>query len=300
MNGAREADNPQPADVQFPCDYCEQPLAAPPDMIGQSIACPACGATIVIPRPEPPALPPLPFRPLRPSQRPRYRVTLTKRDTSDPIGRRLLELLIQITADGELSLGEIEQLKALLDEAMQSSAIPAIGFLTESLAEIMDDGRITMDERLELLDAIERVLPAGLRTAAQAKRRKAGEIAPAAADDDTDRASGRQLAYIRALGGVPLERMSFEEASAMIDELKMGQRPTSRQLMVLRFWNRLDLADLTREEVSQWMDQWYAGDPDRLRAWELFKSHTEDSGRQGDPERVPLGAGGRYLIAVRG
>jgi hypothetical protein len=65
--------------------------------------------------------------------------------------------------------------------------------------------------------------------------------------------------------------------------------------MVLRFWNRLDLAESSKWDVSQWLNHFYEEDPRRQQAWETFKKEIGDDGSQDDPSLVPLGAGEAYL-----
>ena len=81
----------------------------------------------------------------------------------------------------------------------------------------------------------------------------------------------------------------------MIEELLGRQQPTPRQMMILRFWNRMDLAQSSKEEVSDWLSQFYEQDPRRKEAWETYKHDSADDGSQHDPSCVPLGAGEHYL-----
>lgn len=77
-------------------------------------------------------------------------------------------------------------------------------------------------------------------------------------------------------------------------------------MMVLRFWNRMDLAERDREEVSEWLDDWHESswmnEPSlrRLCAWELFKIDHPEFGSDGEgaPDAVPLGVGEEYLKRV--
>lgn len=71
--------------------------------------------------------------------------------------------------------------------------------------------------------------------------------------------------------------------------------------MVLRFWNRTDLLNAGVEGISNWMDQWYEEDPDRLVSWELWKKDAGDNGSRSPSEvpAVPLGAGFDYLKRVK-
>lgn len=117
------------------------------------------------------------------------------------------------------------------------------------------------------------------------------------------RATEKQMEYIRILGANPPPGLSKADASSLIEELHAKRReasaknqpPSSRQIMVLRFWNRLDLAQSSKWEVEQWLDQFYAEDPRRKEAWTEFKLENGDDGSQRDPSWVTIGLGDSYL-----
>lgn len=117
------------------------------------------------------------------------------------------------------------------------------------------------------------------------------------------KATERQLQFIRDLGGNPPEGISRAGAEVLISQLLVKQResfdkeqpPTPRQVMVLRFWNRMDLASTSKWEVTNWLSQFYAEDSRRLAAWEMFKAEIGDDGSQRDPSFVPIGTGMEYL-----
>jgi len=110
-----------------------------------------------------------------------------------------------------------------------------------------------------------------------------------------DPATDRQLEYIRHLGGdIPIG-LTKSNASLIIDHLtEHPNQPTSRQIMVLRFWNRMDLANLSRREIAEWQNRFYAEDPLRKAAWTLYKFKTKDDGSQHDPSWVEIGAGENF------
>ena len=120
-------------------------------------------------------------------------------------------------------------------------------------------------------------------------------------------ATERQMEYIRSLGGNPRPGLSRAEAEELIPQLQtkqyqtlaQQQPPTQRQMMVLRFWNRTDLAQASKWEVEQWLTKFYDEDTRRRKAWELFKAKAGDDGSQHDPSFVPLGAGENYLKRVK-
>jgi hypothetical protein len=84
-------------------------------------------------------------------------------------GAELLVLCETITADGSVTADEAEQLRAWLDDNA-STDLPAVQFLAETVNRILADGHVTPDERRELHQALERVLPPETRQ--QAKQRR--------------------------------------------------------------------------------------------------------------------------------
>jgi hypothetical protein len=116
-------------------------------------------------------------------------------------------------------------------------------------------------------------------------------------------ATEKQIHFIRELGGHPTAAISHQAASELIETLLVARRveqarnnpPTPRQTMVLRFWNRTDLAGTSQLEVEQWLSQFYQENPRRKAAWELFKKENGDDGSQGDPSWIPIGIGDSYL-----
>ena len=210
------------------------------------------------------------------------RVGLTEASLSTTAGMALLELLEQIVADGSLADQEVADLAAWLERAAVTSTIPGIHFLREEIAGILADGSVTDAERRLLRNAILRVLPVTERERAKARiadatarEREAAQARWVEELAAADRATARQLSYIRDLGGACPENATIQEASAIIERLLAG--PTVRQRMVLRFWNQLDLMSAGAADVSAWMDTWYAEDPHRLDAWTLWKRESGDT-----------------------
>lgn len=112
-------------------------------------------------------------------------------------------------------------------------------------------------------------------------------------------ATSRQMDYILGLGGAIPEHLTKAEASAIIDQLKDHSRASQRQMMVLRFWDRLDMAAEHRTTITAWMDEFYTTNPLRKSAWEYFKKDFHDDGSQRDASWVPLGAGYGYLKKIK-
>jgi hypothetical protein len=259
---------------------------------------------------------------------PKRRLSLTKAQLREEIGAALLDILKSITGDGELAQTEIEQLAQWL-QTNAASEIPAIAHLATILRRVLADGVVSPDERLELQLGIEKVLPLTERGFAKAAREtKEREtrtekitrdnlvkmVADSASKEDNedeefyrkarrdwrnDPMTDRQRDYIFDLGGSIHAGATKGEASDLIETL-LGQRPpTNRQQMVLRFWARSRKAGEGPAEISEWQDSFYSEDPDRKNAWELFKEESNDDGRQGDPNRVPLGIGPEYLARIK-
>ena len=237
------------------------------------------------------------------------RVTLTKSQAASAAGAQLLSLLVDLTADGELSLGELDKLRIWLDDNLITD-VPAVAWLREIVADVLSDGRVTNDERIELILAIERVMPKDQRLVAAAHRKAADQLMAKDEEDDEFNdhdgnsdyrsASDPQCRYILALGGNVTPGLSVSAARELIDSLLASSSSVSnRQMMVLRFWNRVEVSRDGRHAVSVWMDVWYAEDPDRQAAWNLWKEDNGDVGRQDNPEKVPLGIGDGYLRRVK-
>ena len=89
--------------------------------------------------------------------------------------------------------------------------------------------------------------------------------------------------------------MTKGQASDLITAKLDTRDVSNRQMMVLRFWDQVKLVSLGRLEVSEWIDEWYSQDHRHLAAWEQWKRDHDDSGGQGDPSVVPIGAGFGYL-----
>jgi hypothetical protein len=261
----------------------------------------------------------------------RRRSSLTKRQLAEKGGAELLQILSAIGEDGKISDDEVAGLRAWLFEHRHLD-IPAISLLSETVDRILADFFVTEEERLELLYAIERVLPVTERTMvrkarlAESKsasqdekgltlqdlkkiaRRTAEEQNDAAKDTEAepepydwrnDPATDRQRDYAKVLGGRLPKNATKGEASVLIDSLLGKNPPSNRQQMVLRFWGRkLQCGDGPRE-IWEWQDAFYTEDPDRKRAWELYKEEAGDDGRQGDPQRIPFGVGPGYLARIK-
>jgi len=249
----------------------------------------------------------------------------------------LLALLTEITREGLVSTDGVQRLNTWLDEN-SGSEIPAISFLSNIPERL---GELTTAKAFEVHFAIERVLPKTIREEVKEKRQEAWLHSPSKPkatqaqlnyirdlggksppginiaeasllieqllehSDPRPKqyATENQLQYIRELGGSPPPMLTKSQASKLIAELKEGEdSPTPRQIMLLRFWNRMDLANRSRSDVANWLENLYAQDSRRKSAWELYKLQNKDDGTQRDPSWVKIGEGEnclRDLIAWR-
>jgi len=233
------------------------------------------------------------------------RVTLTKKNIESDIGAELLQLLGEITEDGALSDEEITKLKKWLDNIPSDANMYAISFLKEMITDALQDAFIDQEERDQIHYGILRTLPKEIRESAQDEKLKADRIKWEEEDRIYNLATERQLNYIHVLGGSCPPEATKDEASAIIDSLLAKRstirRPTVRQIMVLRFWNRMDLINSSVDDVSDWLDSWYDADPDRLLAWELWKLENGDTGGRNRDliNIVPIGAGKTCLERIK-
>ncbi len=139
------------------------------------------------------------------------RVTLSKAHRNTPAGRELVELLTELSADGQVSREEMERLRAWL-EVDRGIDFPACGFLYEVLDTISRDGTITEEELDSLALAIERVLPADVRFVARLKRR---EHQAARRKEKTIKRAAERAARVEAREcAKPLHRADFIIAGA--------------------------------------------------------------------------------------
>lgn len=98
------------------------------------------------------------------------RVSLTKTQRQSEIGIELMSLCQSFTEDGALSDEEIHGLRAWLEEN-ESADLPAISFLVDTVQKVLEDGKVTKEERQAVYKALETVLPPDARKEAVARRR---------------------------------------------------------------------------------------------------------------------------------
>lgn len=225
------------------------------------------------------------------------RITLTSKEVESPTGKRLIDLLLSMCHDGELELSEVAELHAFL--LRDQSGIAAVEFLRALTREVLADGAITRAEAHRLKLAFERVVPKEVRGIISTHLETIG--APRAVRStvsstwELDPATSRQIEYIIDLGGTVTSGMTKGEASNLIEDLLERRPPTPRQRMLLRFFDRLDLAQAGKDEVSAWVDHLFMQDERHERAWERFKMDTRHDPTCQDPTVVPVGAYWKYM-----
>lgn len=136
------------------------------------------------------------------------RVSLTQGQLKTDEGQQLLELLMKITHDGVVDYEEVETLSEWLDDHIDSD-IPAIGYLRDIIESIWRDNDIDMQDRWDLLLAIERVLPPDQRALAKVRRR-----------DTPEPATQRQIDFLGSLGADFDSELTKRDAMELIDEHK--------------------------------------------------------------------------------
>src|SRR5688572_13721258 len=144
------------------------------------------------------------------------RITLTKVQLGSEFGAELIRHLQSISQDGRFSFDEIRALDATL--ARGPAEMPCVSFLRKLTRPAILDQQIDDFEAYELRLAVERVLPKAFREEVSAHldgiRRPVEEINEY---EDHERATERQLEYIRILGGTPPANLGKWQASDLID-----------------------------------------------------------------------------------
>jgi len=98
------------------------------------------------------------------------RVSLTAKQREEGAGAELLCVLQSIAEDGRLTDTEIADLRAWL-ETHNELDIPGVVFLSTVVTRILEDNIVSEDERKDLQEAIEKVLPPDVRKLVSSIRR---------------------------------------------------------------------------------------------------------------------------------
>lgn len=227
----------------------------------------------------------------------RTRITLTKTECDSPTGKRLVDLIFSMCHDGRLEISEVDELHIFLRN--DSSAIAAIPYLRAITREAVADGAINEAEAYALKLAFERIIPKEARGIVSTHLQSIGlptmQYDEFAGEWTEHEATHKQIDYIVNLGGTVTPGLTKGEASQLIDQLLQRRPPTPRQTMLLRFFDRLDLLQATKDDVSLWVDQLYASNERLERAWERFKRETNHDPFGQEATIVPVGAFKQYL-----
>jgi hypothetical protein len=224
------------------------------------------------------------------------RVTLTKSELESQTGREFIEFVESIGSDGTVDFNEVSALLSTVEHGGKFHNLVGAGFLRETILEIINDGKIEQYEIERLRYAISRVLPKSIRDESGFYSKESiAASRPRLPTWHEDPASDRQLDLLLRLGIGFHPGITKGEASIIISEYiqQKEARPTPRQMMVLRFFNKMEFAECGKAEVTDWMDRWYFEDPKRKEAWELYK--LDNGGDITDPESVEIGIGLAYL-----
>jgi HIRAN domain len=98
------------------------------------------------------------------------RLSITKLQRETEAAIELISLCQTVTEDGSVSDEEVAALRQWLTDNADTE-LPARDFLEETVARIVADGVVTVEERRDLWRAIETVLPRDLRAPLTARRR---------------------------------------------------------------------------------------------------------------------------------
>lgn len=118
----------------------------------------------------------------------------------------------------------------------------------------------------------------------------------------TAKATAKQKELMRALGAGAGMEFTIAEADQIITRMlekqgRLADEPTAllpRQMQILRFWDRIDLVLSSKQDVAQWLNEFYDTDPRRRVAWEKFQAEYAHLWSD-DPLLVPIGMAESYL-----
>jgi hypothetical protein len=221
------------------------------------------------------------------------RVTLTPSQAKSAAGGTLIDLILTMCHDGTLTFEEVENLHRFL--RLQSADLPAIRYLRAKTRVIVADGEVSESEEYQLKLAFERVVPKEARGIVSTHLESLGKPSAFYLDDQPPAwarhpATERQIAFIRSLGRSAPPSLTKGDASRLITQLLDRTPATARQVMVLRFFDRLDLITKTKIEIGEWIEDWLSADERHERAWENYTPLINMDHFEHDPTIVPVGA----------
>lgn len=222
---------------------------------------------------------------------------MTNREAESKVGYALTNMILDMCHDGELTIEEVETLHLFLRKS--GDLFAAIPYLRAITREIVADGSVSPAEAYRLKKGMERVVQKEVRKVVSTHLEAIGT--PVWGDEDYEpawtkhEATTKQIDLILNLGGQITQGLTKGEASKQIDFLLERRPPTPRQTMLLRFFDRVDLARHTKEHVSLWIDELFIRQPEMERAWHRFKVETNHDPYERDANTVPVGAFRQYL-----
>jgi hypothetical protein len=223
---------------------------------------------------------------------------MTAAEAASSEGQELIAKILAICHDGRITIQEVEDLHAWMGRV--NATMNAIPFLRSITRDVISDDAVSPEEEYRLKRAFERVVIKEARGVVSTHLEGLG-LPPSRSDEDSpprwhsDPVTTKQIEYISILGGTPAIGMTKGEASILIDELLSNRKPTPRQKMLLRFFDRLDLIDLPKEDVSEWIDEFFSREPRMEAIWDIYKRETGHDPHSQDFEAVPIGAFKHYL-----
>ncbi len=217
---------------------------------------------------------------------------MTNREAESKVGHELTNMILDMCHDGELTIEEVETLHQFLRKSGDPFA--AIPYLRAITREIVADGSVCPAEAYRLKKGMERVVQKEVRKVVSTHLESVGT--PVWGDDDYEpawtkhEATTKQIEFILNLGGKIAPGLTKGAASKQIDFLLERRPPTPRQMMLLRFFDRLDLVESTKERVSVWIDDLFIRHEEMERAWHRYKLTTKHDPYERDWSIIPIGA----------
>jgi hypothetical protein len=220
-------------------------------------------------------------------------VKLTEEQLKNRTAQHLLTLLEEVSADGKLTDAEVFSLNEWL-ALHDDPAISGLLHLRKLVRDAVADGVISDLERHEIIATILRIMPDEIARVAILHFGSMSENPDWRIGHHP--ATGCQKRMMAELGISIPDGCTRAEAASLIAQVgNAGPGLASLHMMVLRFWGREDLKDYMKEACA-WLDKWYDDDPDRYKAWRLWRKEHPDCCH---PEGVAEGVGNRYLEKVK-
>lgn len=220
-------------------------------------------------------------------------VRITEEQLKDRTAQLLLTLLEEVSADGRLTDAEVFGMKEWL-ALYADSQIPGMNYLRNLINDAVADGDISDAESREIISAILRIMPEEMERAAKMRFGSMTEH-PDWRIADTP-ATDCQKRMMTELGvSIPVGCTRSDASWLIAQAAQNSQSFFYLHSMVLRFWGREDLKGYAKESCA-WLDRWYEEDPDRFKAWKLWRKEHPDCC---SPEGIAEGAGNKYLERVK-